>query len=110
MNKGSYYVTKTIAFYRAQGYHVEKLEKLLRIVTKDKRVVFIKRDLFGCDVLAINEEEVIFIQVKSNRGHIAAGLKELAAYPCPNNETVKQVVVFWEPRAREPEVIPVERE
>ncbi|KKL17095.1 hypothetical protein LCGC14_2489020, partial [marine sediment metagenome] len=70
MSKGSYYVTKTIAFYRSQGYHVEKLEKLMRIVTKDKRVVFIKRDLFGCDVLAVSEEEILFIQVKSNKRHL----------------------------------------
>lgn len=107
VRKGNYYRLKTKKFYEAEGYSVENLEKTQRIVTRDKdtdemKTIFIKRDLWGGDLVAANRQEMIWIQVKANKGDITKGLKELQASPLP--DCIKKIVVWWPERAREPEI------
>ena len=105
MNKiarGNYYRKKTADWFKKEGYDVEIIEKNQRIWTP-KGVIFIKRDLWGADLCAKNEEEIIFIQCKTNRVDINKGIAELNETRWP--QTVKKVVVIWELRAREPEII-----
>ena len=105
--KGNYYRKKTINFLEKQGYEVEILEKNQRLM-KNGRVLFIRRDIWGSDLIAKNEDEIIFIQCKTNRGDIAKGIKELNRTHWPS--FVKRWVVIWTPRAREPEVIDADME
>lgn len=92
---------------------MEIVEKTQRVVTKDDKgkqfVLFCKKDLWGGDLVARNKEELIWVQVKSNKGDIATGIKQLSEdsdWP----ESVKRWVVIWEPRARDPEIIEVVEE
>lgn len=100
--KGNYYRHKTIEFLKEQGYEVEILEKHQRVMSKGQ-VLFIKRDIWGCDLIAKNDSEIIFIQCKTNRADISKGMKELNKTPWPSH--VKRWVVLWTPREKEPEII-----
>lgn len=105
IRKGSYYRLKTKKWLEKDGFKVENLEISQRIFTKDKKVIFIKKDLWGADLLASNGVQLIVIQNKANKGDISKGIKELKSAPWP--AFVKRWVVFWEYRAREPEIIEV---
>ena len=110
---GNYYKTRTKKWLEKDGWTVANMETQFRIVTKDKKtgadkVIFVKRDTFGADLMAMNGSQMLFVQVKTNKGDMAAGLKELAKHPYPS--FVELWVVRWEPRAREPEVAEVNRE
>ena len=107
VSKGNYYRKRTKDFYEKDGWRVDICEKNQRIFTP-KGIVFVKKDLWGADLIAAKGEEMMFIQCKTNRSHINLGLKEFRKYPVPSS--VKQIVVIWEPRAKEPEVCEVEKE
>jgi len=112
-NKGNYYKLKTKKWFKEKGYACEYLEKLQRIVVKDKKknkskVIFIKKDVWGADGVAMNGEEIIFWNSKLGDKNIAEGLKEFAKYPYPKN--VRRWLVVWEVRKREPEIVEVEYE
>lgn len=111
--KGRYYLLKTRDYLKGLGYQVEIVEKTQRIVTRDDKgkqfVLFSKKDLWGGDLVARNKEELIWVQVKSNKGDIGRGIKQLSEddeWP----ESVKRWVMYWEPRAKEPEIIEVVEE
>ena len=105
-NAGNYYKLRTKKWLEKKGFQVATMEKMLRIPIKDDKVIFIKKDQFASDLLAISEEQIIFIQVKLNRKHIAEGIKGLAAFKMP--KWVDKWVVIWSKGDREPEVIEVE--
>jgi len=110
-DKGNYYKRKTKKWFIKQGYWCDYVERLQRIVTYDKftkepKVIFVKQDLAGADLLAMNGEELIFANSKLGRKNIAEGLKEFAKFPYP--PFVKRWLVVWEVRAREPEIIEYE--
>ena len=68
--------------------------------------MFMKKDLWGGDLVARNRDELIWVQVKSNKGDIGRGIKQLSEDDnWPDN--VKRWVVCWEPRVREPEIVEV---
>lgn len=120
--KGNYYKRRTKDWYEKQGYVVEGIEKSYKIYDKkNDKIIFVKRDLWGGDLVAckkcskkttifsdyhtnINatQDEMIWIQVKSNKVDINKGLKELEKSPLPS--FVKKIVVYWPERAREPEI------
>ena len=88
------------------------VEKTQRIVTKDDKgkqfVLFQKKDLWGADLVARNREELIWVQVKSNKGDIGRGIKQLSEDEnWPDSDVVKRWVICWEPRVREPEIVEV---
>jgi hypothetical protein len=116
MTKGNYYKRKTKDFFVKQGYVVEYMEKLQRIVTtgedkkgkeKKQKLIWVKKDLFASDLLAIGNGEVIFIQVKSGNKttgiNIKKAVEEFNRYPFP--DFVKRYIVVWRERQRDPEII-----
>lgn len=107
VNKGNYYKLKTKKWLVAQGYQCDYLERLQRLYTP-KGVIFVKRDMFASDILAMNEEEIIFVQVKLGRKNIASAYKEFAKFVFP--PFVKRWIIVWEERARQPEIIPMDSE
>jgi hypothetical protein len=102
INKGNYYKLKTKKWLQADGYEVGSLETNQRLFIKG-RMIFIKRDLWGADLIAKNDKEMIFIQCKTNKGDVNKGLKELNTTVWP--AFIKRWVVIWPLRAREPEVV-----
>lgn len=121
MNRGNYYKRKTKEWMEKEGYVCEYLEKLQRIYTTEKakdkkgkeikkgKIIYIKRDLFGADLLCLGKGDIIFIQVKSGKKDTGINIKkayeEFNKYPFP--EYVKRWIVVWRERAREPEIIEV---
>jgi len=104
-SKGSYYKIKSKDYFKALGYTVEYLEKLQRIVTKEGRVVFIKRDLLGADGLAVNDEEFILWQSVLGRSNLAEHIKRFRQFPCP--PSIKRWIIIWELRVREPDIVDI---
>lgn len=66
--KGDYYRRKTVKYLEEKGYQVATIEKLQRCFINGK-VLFLKKDVFGADLLAMNEKEIIFVQVKFRSDH-----------------------------------------
>ena len=106
MNKGNYYKYKTKKWLEKDGYVCEYLEKNQRLFIKD-RVIFIKRDLFGADGLAMNDEQIIFWQCKLNKKNVALAIKEFNKFPFPSCPCLSRWIVIWKPRIRQPEIIEV---
>ena len=102
ISKGNYYRLKTKKWFEKDGYLVENLEKNQRLFVKG-RVIFLKKDLWGADLIAKNNKEMIFIQCKTNKVDISKGIKELNKTIWPS--FVKKYVVIWKERAREPDII-----
>lgn len=105
-NKGSYYRLKTKKWFIDKGYDCENAEKNQRIFIKGQ-VIFIKKDIFGADLIAMTTEEIIFANSVLGRKNIASHIKEFNKYKYP--DFVKRWIVVWEERAREPEIIEVEK-
>ncbi len=108
MNKGNYYKRKTKEFLEKEGYCCEYLEKLQRIMS-GKKILHIKKDIFGADILALNSEKIIFIQVKSGKNTtgiaISKAIEEFNKYPFP--AFVERWIVIWRERIKEPEIVNV---
>lgn len=100
--KGNYYKYKTKKFFEKEGYICEYLERLQRIY-KNGKVIYIKKDTFGADIIAMNENEICFIQSKLGKKNIDKGIKEFQKYPYP--KFVRRILVVWEKKKREPEII-----
>lgn len=104
VSKGNYYKRKTKQWFIDKGYNCDYLEKNQRFVDKKtKRLIFIKRDMFGADLIAFNSNDLIFANSKFGRKNIAEGLKEFAKYSFP--DFVKCWLVVWEKGDSEPEII-----
>lgn len=108
MNKGQYYKLKTKKWFEGKGYLCEYTEKLQRIITKEGKVIFVKKDIWGSDGMAMNGEEMIFWNSKYRKANVAKGLKEFSKYPFPS--FVNLWLVIWEKGKREPEIIEVKKE
>ncbi|MCX7641220.1 MAG: hypothetical protein N2Z20_01120 [Elusimicrobiales bacterium] len=108
MNKGNYYKKKTKEFLEKQGFVCEYLEKLQRIYDKGK-IIFVKRDIFASDILAVNKEKIIFVQVKSGSKNTGINYKkaidEFLKYPFP--EFVDRWIIIWKERQKEPQIIDI---
>lgn len=106
MKKGNYYKKKTKEWLEKEGFYCEYLEKLQRIYTQG-RIIYVKRDLFGSDLLAMNGEKIVFVQVKSgskNTGiNYKKAIEEFKKYPFPN--FVDRWIIIWKERQKEPEII-----
>ena len=111
VGKGNYYKRKTKQYFTDRGYTCEYLEKAQHIFDKKtKRIFFVKRDMFASDLIAFNNEELLFVNSKFNRKNIASGLKEFAKYNFPLCRQIKCILAVWEKGAREPEIIEYEPE
>ncbi len=102
VKKGNYYKSKTRDFLKKQGYAVETMERYTQFVKDGKRIMF-KRDIFASDLLAMNENDIIFVQVKLGRKNIASGIKAFQDISFPPH--VKKQIFVWEQGRGMPEVI-----
>lgn len=96
--KGDYYRRKTVKYLEDLGYQVATIEKLQRCFIKG-RPIFLKKDVFGADLLAMNSEKIIFVQVKfSSEGKFSVSTvkKEFDKYTFA--PFVEKWLVMWEPR------------
>jgi len=101
--KGNYYRLKTKHFYEAEGYEVANAEVRKPMPIKG-RLVWIATDIFASDLIAMNGKEIIFIQVKTNRGDVSKAVKDFANHKFP--ESVRKVVCCWPKRASAPDIFP----
>ena len=107
VKKGNYYKVKTKEYFIEKGYVVEYLEKYQSIfIPKTKKVFHIKKDLFASDILAMNGEDIIFINSVLGKEHLAEHIREFQKYPFP--KFVKRWIVAWTPRVKEPDIVIVE--
>lgn len=62
-------------------------------------------DMFGLwDLIAVNEKEILAVQVKMNKNHTyGKALDKHRAWKCPS--CIKKICVLWEARKRLPEII-----
>ena len=109
-NKGNYYKLKTRDWLRAKGYHVELMERQQRVTVEDKKtrafkVVWIRKDILGADLIAVNDIETILVGSVLGKQNIARNLKKFKEYPSGG---MKRWLVVWEPRIKEPELVEVE--
>lgn len=102
--KGSYYKGKTKKWLEAQGYQVGFMERMFMLFIKG-RMIPMKKDQFASDLLAMSEDEIIFVQVKMGKDHISEARKEFDkfVFPC----FAQKWIVAWEMRAREPIIIKI---
>lgn len=99
--KGNYYRLKTKKFFEADGYEVVNSEVRKAMPIKG-RLVWIATDIFASDLIAMNGEEMIFIQVKANRTDVSKAVIAFSKHNFP--ATVRRVVVWWPPRSSVPEI------
>lgn len=109
MAKGNYYKVKSKKFFENQGFKVEYLEKLQRIFNpKTKQTFFVKRDLFSSDLLMRNNEVIIFANV-TDKHNVSSHIKRFQEEILPECEHIKQWVIYWNLRAKEPTIVEVEK-
>lgn len=82
IKKGNYFRTKTKHFYEADGYEVVTSEIRKPMPIKG-RLVWIATDIFASDLIAMNGKEILFIQVKTNRGDVSKAVAEFAKHKFP---------------------------
>lgn len=87
---------KAKRYFEALGYRVQ----LAPMPTRWS----LQNDLFGLwDLVAVNESETIWAQVKMNRGSTyGKQLDAHRAWVVPPN--TRKLLILWEPRKREPEI------
>src|SRR5690606_18012720 len=78
--KGKRSVKRTRDWLEGQGYVVESLERTTRFRGRQGGKT---HDVFGADLIARNEREILFVQVKSNPADFASGVRELEKGPWP---------------------------
>lgn len=106
--KGAYYKGRTKKWLEARGWQVADLE-VVRMVFAPGRPPFpMKRDQFASDLLAVNGDEIQFIQVKGGAmcagdGRFPQAQAAFRAFIFP--PSVKCLIFAWAPRSREPRII-----
>lgn len=105
-DKGNYYKRRSKEWLVGLGYsHVEYTEKLQRIAKKDGGIMYVKRDLFHSDGIAIGNDEVIFWNSVLSKANVASHVKNYLTIPWPACEHLKVWIIVWEKGAHEPEII-----
>lgn len=102
--KGDRSKYKTKKYFEKKGYQCAYSEVLRTIVkhnsfTGAKDKIFIKKDTFGSDLIAMNKKEIIFIN-STTKENVSKKIKKFLEYDFP--PFVKRAVVYWEDRAKEP--------
>jgi hypothetical protein len=96
---GNYYKIKTRKFLEDEGWKVEYLEKMMRVITKDKRILFIKKDLLESDGYAYNDKQFVLWN-STTKEHVAEHLRRYEAMGLP--PFIDCWVVVWKPRSQDP--------
>ena len=104
VQKGTYYKSRTKRWLEGQGYSVGTLEKMMCV----KKNIFIKKDQFASDLLAVGNGRVIFVQVKSGKtalSKVKEAIREFQKFDFP--ECADRWIVCWEERARKPVIVDI---
>jgi hypothetical protein len=107
---GNYYKNRTKKYLESKGYTVQLTEFLTTRIIGPGKFIYVKKDVFGSDGIAMNGEEIIFWNSKATtkeRGHTFdvhkyQGKTEFSKYPFP--VFVKRKLYIWVPR-KEPIII-----
>lgn len=102
-SRGNYYKKRTQEYYEKLGYTVQITEFMCGRMIPGGKMIYVKRDVFGSDGIAMNGKEIIFWNSKatvsgSNSWNKSTGKKDFAQYPFP--PCVKKQLVMWEPRKK----------
>lgn len=108
--KGQYYKARTKKWLEERGYVVAQLERMhmLRPGKGNAPPLYVKQDQLGADLLAVDANGTLFVQVKmggakARLGHEMTKAKQVfEAFPVP--PCAEQMIVVWDPGAREPSV------
>lgn len=101
-SRGNYYKKKTKEYFERLGYTVQLTEFVSTRPLGGGKVIWVKKDVFGADGIAMNGEEIIFWNSKHFTGtntksnEKSSGKKDFAKYPFP--KCVKLQLVIWELR------------
>lgn len=76
---GNYYANKTKEYYEKLGYQVAKCE-VTKMAWIRGHMIPIHTDIWASDLMAMNKDELIFIQVKTFKGDLIKALREFAKY------------------------------
>lgn len=107
-SRGNYYKGKTKKYYEALGYQVQ-LTEFTTMLLIGGRKIYKKIDIFGSDMIAMNDRDIIFINSKhamtreSYNQVVYQGRKEFKKYRFPS--FVKLELAVWETR-KPPTIIP----
>lgn len=109
VSKGTYYKLRTKKWLLEKGYEAEYIERMQRIFAHGE-IIYVKRDLFASDILAMNGKEMIFIQVKFNtaKGKINEALRQFGEHKFPPG--TKRWIVVWMKGDHEPEIVEFQEE
>ena len=92
--KGDYYLEKTLAYFKAKGYEVARVEFRSARQT---------HDTFGADLVVMNSTHQLWIQV-TTKPNVSRGRKNLDKHTWPHSQEIVACVLFWEPRAKKPSI------
>jgi Holliday junction resolvase len=93
--KGNRTKLKIKRYFERLGYQVGDLEKSGRFIKQ--------KDVFGADIVIMNEKKIIFIQCKSNKNDVPKGKKEFQKYFFPSE--VEKWIVLWEDYEKNPKIL-----
>lgn len=103
---GQYYKTKTKKYFEGLGYTVVYAETM-RVIRRGHFTHYVKQDMLGADVLAVNDKEAILANSVLGRTNVSKHIREFEKYPSGG---MKRMVVIWEKGCREPEIRLVDNE
>ncbi len=101
VSRGNYYKRRTKDYLEKLGYTVQLTEFLTTRPIGGGKVIYVKKDVFGSDGIAMNGNEIIFWNAKStitgDRANVKwSGKKDFSQFPFPT--CVKRHLYIWEPR------------
>lgn len=102
-SRGNYYKRKTKVWFEKQGYTVQLTEFLTTRFIGEGKTIYVKKDVFGSDGIAMNGKEIIFWNAKHTLGgdirfEKHGAKKDFAKYPFP--PCVKLQAIIWQPRQK----------
>lgn len=102
-SRGNYYKVKTKEYFESLGYVVQLTEFMCGRMIGPGKIIYVKKDVFGSDGIAMNGQEIIFWNSKAANEdtlytHKSNAKQEFAKYPFP--ESVKKQTVIWLPRRK----------
>ena len=104
VSRGNYYKKKTKEYLEKLGYTVQLTEFTTTRPIGNGKVIWVKKDVFGADGIAMNGQEIIFWNSKHFTGtntsynEKSSGKKEFTKYPFP--PCVKLQLYIWQPKKK----------
>lgn len=105
-SKGNYYKVKTKKYLESLGYEVQMTEFVSARPIGGGRMIWTKKDVFSADMIAMNGEEILFVNAKSTTRervsgiskHSYQGRNEFAKHRFP--PCVKRQLYVWIPKEK----------